>query len=233
MPLEYRKNMSRFLGAACALIAGATLLVAASVNVAVAADDEDDDWYDVKIMRKVLQGIGLRRDGAGIDYRERSPLVVPPSRDLPQPDTNAAPNNPAWPVDPDVKRGKEEAAARRKPGRAKESLLEDDARPLTPAELARGRSSRGGKEGYSTDPNSEARPYQPSALGAKSVFSWDGLFGRGKEESAPFTGEPARSTLTQPPVGYQTPSPNQPYGVAPDRGKGKATTFEERMEEKR
>jgi hypothetical protein len=232
MPLEYR-NLGGFFGAACALIAGTMLLIAASTHVAVAADDEDDDWYDVKIMRKVLQGIGLRRDGAAIDYRERSPLVVPPSRDLPAPDTNAAPNNPAWPVDPDIKRRKEEAAARRKPGRAKESFIEDDARPLTPAELAKGRNPRGAKEGYSTDPNSEARPYSPAALGAKSVFSWDGLFGSNKEESAPFTGEPARGSLTQPPAGYQTPSPNQPYGVGPNRGDRKAATWEERMEDRR
>ena len=233
MPLEYRKldrNLSRLFGAACALIAAGTLLLAASVNVAVAADDEDDDWYDVKIMRKVLQGIGLKRDGAGIDYRERSPLVVPPSRDLPQPDqANSVQNNPAWPKDPEVQRAKKEKEARKT--RAS-TAWEDEARPLGAAEMARGRKAGGGTQGYSTDPNSEARPYQPSALGAKSVFSWQGLFGSNKEESAPFTGEPARSNLTQPPVGYQTPSANQPYGVAPDR-KGKPTTWEERMDDKR
>src|SRR5262245_34531356 len=92
---------------ACAVIAAATLMIAASSGPASAADDEDDDWFDVKIMRKVLNGIGLRRDGAAIEYRERSPLVVPPSTDLPRPEANAAANNPAWPVDPDVKARKD------------------------------------------------------------------------------------------------------------------------------
>ena len=35
-----------------------------------------------------------------------------------------------------------------------------------------------------------------------------------KEEQAKFTGEPPRTSLTEPPVGYQTPSPAQPYGLA-------------------
>jgi len=229
MPLEYL-NKRTILGTTCALLTGATLALAASSTSALAADDESDDWYDVKIMRKVLEGVGLRRDNAGIDYRERSPLVVPPSRDLPQPEAGGtAQKNPAWPVDPDVKRRKEAAAARKAPGRAKESILEDDARPLNPAEMARGRDPRRGQEGYSTDPNSEARPYSPAALGSKSVFTWEGLFGNGnKTETAPFTGEPARGALTQPPVGYQTPSPNQPYGVGPNKGERKAMTIEER-----
>ena len=34
-------------------------------------------------------------------------------------------------------------------------------------------------------------------------------------ETAPFTGEPTRETLTQPPTGYQTPSPNFAYGTGP------------------
>jgi hypothetical protein len=34
-----------------------------------------------------------------------------------------------------------------------------------------------------------------------------------KPEVGQFKGEPARETLTQPPPGYQTPSPNYAYGV--------------------
>jgi hypothetical protein len=47
-------------------------------------------------------------------------------------------------------------------------------------------------------------------------------------ESATFTGEPPRSSLTEPPPGYQTPSPNQRYGIGPERNKAKALTLEER-----
>ena len=41
---------------------------------------------------------------AGIDYRERSPLVIPPTLDLPPPEAaDAAARNPAWPRDPERK----------------------------------------------------------------------------------------------------------------------------------
>jgi hypothetical protein len=53
----------------------------------------------------------------------------------------------------------------------------------------------------------------PSQLGFKG-----GLFGMFKgndSESKQFTSEPDRETLTQPPPGYQTPSPNYAYGTGP------------------
>jgi hypothetical protein len=40
----------------------------------------------------------------------------------------------------------------------------------------------------------------------------------GLEKPEPFTGEPARTKLTQPPTGYRTPVGNQPY--APPGSKG-------------
>ena len=54
------------------------------------------------------------------------------------------------------------------------------------------------------------RPLPPSKLGTKKLFGWFG----NKGEQAPFTGEPERNSLTQPPPGYQTPSANYPYGLA-------------------
>ncbi len=39
------------------------------------------------------------------------------------------------------------------------------------------------------------------------------FFGGNKPEAAPFTGEPPREDLTQPPSGYQIPSPDYAYGV--------------------
>ena len=42
-----------------------------------------------------------------------------------------------------------------------------------------------------------------------------GMFGGSKTETAPFKGEPTRDSLTQPPTGYQTPSPNFAYGTGP------------------
>ncbi len=39
--------------------------------------------------------------------------------------------------------------------------------------------------------------------------------GSNKPETAQFKGEPTRDSLTQPPPGYQTPSPNFAYGTGP------------------
>ena len=52
----------------------------------------------------------------GIEYRERSPLVVPPKLDLPPPASADAKDAPNWPKDPDEKRRKEAIAQRKKAG---------------------------------------------------------------------------------------------------------------------
>jgi hypothetical protein len=51
-----------------------------------------------------------------------------------------------------------------------------------------------------------------------------------KEEYGTFTGEPPRASLTDPPPGYQTPSPDQPYGIGPDRKPAKASSRNELQE---
>ena len=61
---------------------------------------------------------------------------------------------------------------------------------------------------------------KPSALGyTGGLFS--NMFKSGNEEDyGTFTGEAPRTSLVQPPAGYQTPSPAQPYGVS--KGKPEA-----------
>ena len=63
------------------------------------------------------------------------------------------------------------------------------------------------------NPNAGLSPEQMGYTGGLSkIFS-----GSQKTETAPFNGEPPRASLTQPPAGYQTPSPNFAYGVGPDK----------------
>ena len=69
--------------AALSLALGAALL--ATSLPARAADD--DVPIDRKIFGSILEGLGLRRDGEAINYQERPPLVIPPSRNLPPPET--------------------------------------------------------------------------------------------------------------------------------------------------
>jgi hypothetical protein len=53
-----------------------------------------------------------------------------------------------------------------------------------------------------------------------NIFTWSNLMGTNRGETATFTGEPTRGSLTQPPPGYQTPSTNQPYAAGQERGGG-------------
>jgi len=189
-------------------------LVMAAGPVRAADDDEDDKTFEEKIIDGIMAGIGgTNMENRGIEYRERSPLVVPPKLDLPPPaGTTAANAAPNWPKDPDEQRRKAAIAARKKEN--KDPL--EASRILTPAELAKGRTAGAARK--NSDPLqpgiTETNPIlSPSQLGYNGGFS--GLFGGSKTETAPFKGEPTRESLTQPPAGYQTPSPNYAYGTGP------------------
>ncbi|MGE3148302.1 MAG: hypothetical protein AB7K04_04475 [Pseudorhodoplanes sp.] len=207
--IERRRGMWPVLAAAFALAVFAS-------SHAFAGDDDDED---ITIEQKVFRSLfGLNRPD--IDYRERSPLVIPPSRDLPPPEKTAI-NSPAWPVDADVKRKREERK-RDRDGRTRMDP-EAEARPLSPAELERGRvapRARGGSTGPATERDVQER-LLPSQLGYTGGL-WSKLFKGDSAETAKFNGEPPRSSLIEPPVGYRTPSPGQPYGLSKDNYTPKA-----------
>lgn len=177
-------------------------------------EDEDDSTFEEKIIKGIMAGIGgTNMENCGIDYRERSPLVVPPKIDLPPPASASTEiNAPNWPKDPDERRRKAAIAANKK---SKPEPMEAS-RILTPSELAVG--TKQASASRSNDPvqpgNSYTNPIlSPSQLGYKGgLFD---MFGGNGPQVAPFKGEPTRESLTQPPVGYQTPSPNFAYGTGP------------------
>jgi hypothetical protein len=182
-----------------------------------------------------MKEMGFKRsEDVGIEYRERAPLVVPPSRNLPPPQSSASvERNPNWPKDPDIRRRKEATAAEKAKLRSAVSA-EEDSRPLRPDELDKGGGTATGSIG-NTRPTGEdaARPLPPSQMGTGSKNFLDAMWssiGPAKSETAPFDGEPPRSSMTDPPPGYQTPSPSQPYGVSPSKQLPKASTVESRME---
>jgi hypothetical protein len=177
-------------------------------------DDEDDKTFEEKLIEGIMAGIGgTNMDNRGIEYRERSPLAVPPKLDLPPP---AAASNevkaPNWPKDPDEARRKAAIAARKKDNKDPREA----SRVLMPSELDKRapKTSTAGSDSVQPggDPGTTAI-LSPSQLGYSGGFS--GLFGGNKVETAPFKGEPTRESLTQPPSGYQTPSPNFAYGTGP------------------
>lgn len=213
------------LGLTLGLALGAAVL---APTIARAGDDEVP--IDTKILQSILEGIGLRKDGqAGIDYRERAPLVVPPNRDLPPPERDGAAlgNNPAWPHDPDIARARAEAARNR--NRNIQAEVEKEENPLRPDELAPGdrpgdRARRASGSYADIDPRIAGDQYRltPQELGTKKFFS---MF-KSDPEAKRFTGEPARTALTQPPPGYQVPAPGQPYGLGKETSKPKATNYQ-------
>ena len=188
-------------------------LVMTAGAVRAQEDDEDDKTFEEKIIEGIMAGIGgTNMENKGIEYRERSPLVVPPKIDLPPPASASADvKAPNWPKDPDEQRRKAAIAARKKDNKDPAEAR----RLLTPSELNKG------KVAASTRTNND--PIQPGATNnpmlspAQLGFSGSlgDLFGGNKSETAPFKGEPTRDSLTQPPSGYQTPSPNFAYGTGP------------------
>jgi hypothetical protein len=171
---------------------------------------------------KVLDSIGLRNPFETqyeINYSERSPLVVPPNRDLPPPQHANTKPVPNWPVDQEITaRAKSDEDEKVTP-RPYDSVIHSE-RALTPAELGVG--------GPVSAPGTPEQT-RPSEIGEhkSSVLSLDWLK---KEDYGTFTGEPPRVSLTDPPPGYQTPSANMPYGIMPDNKAPKASTLGERME---
>jgi hypothetical protein len=189
---------------------GITLVFAAGA-AAFAGDDEDEDTIEQKLIKNIMKGMGADVDKDRIDYRERSPLVIPPTRDLPPPQDATQINNPAWPNDPDKRKPVKKAKTFENGSIADQKMVSPER--VSPEGLRNGAIPGGASERVTApDPNANKDPgrnFSPTELG----FSGFGnLFGY-KAEQQPFTGEPARTNLIQPPSGYQTPSPNYPYGV--------------------
>ena len=211
-----RANVVRL---ACSAMVGTTFMV---VSIPAQAQEEEDNGLDIQIIRRVLSAVGLRDDKPPIDYRERSPLVVPPTTSLPPPVSGnvAAPN---WPVDPEIQEQRLRKASNKKPGATGDPVV-DDGKPLLPSELAKGRAKRGVASGPITDfPNVSQRE-----LGSPNVFQFFSKAltgGTEKEESATFTQEPPRTSLLEPPPGYQTPAPTYAYGVGKKDNKPTAKNF--------
>jgi hypothetical protein len=199
-------------------------LILGATSAARAGDDEGSS-----VMGKIMETFGLRDPNgnyAGIDYNERSPLVVPPTRDLPPPEASTAPPAPNWPKDQDMIR-RAKAKAEEKKVAPHPDYVADSSRPLMPNELD---PAGAPKVNTPIDSSASANSLMndPRDKGVKkNLFS--GIFSS-KTEYTTFTGEPSRQTLTDPPPGYLTPSPDQPYGVGQAPANYKVKTLGERVE---
>jgi hypothetical protein len=213
--LRRTKLLRVALGAALA-----ALVVCANYSAARAGDDDNNESATDKFLRT----LGLRNLGTTeyeLNYSERSPLVVPPNRNLPPPVSSSAVPVPDWPKDPDIQKHKTVKNDDKPVIRQGDSVIEAE-RALRPDELNVGRATP------AVSPPGTPEQTTPADAGAKkNIFSFDWLK---KEEYATFTGEPPRVSLTDPPPGYQTPSPDQLYGIGPEHKQYKPKTLGERME---
>jgi len=205
-------------------------LCALAVASPAAAQDEGPSE-----LQKLLGAAGLLdlpKDP--IDYQERSPLVVPPSAQLPPPRSpgDVTKLNPEWPVDQDWKRAREGAAGAKISPEARRGNFYPDGGLVKVEDMSRVNPARPDKKkgndpsgGYTTageEAKAGADRYSPSQLG---------FAGWGKKDSVSFTGEPERGLLTEPPVGYRTPSPNAPYGVVEEKSKYGPTGVFDRLDD--
>ena len=183
------------------------LLAAANPSVAAAADAGNaDDSFMAKFMRTIGLKAPPDQGPPDIKYSERSPLVVPPTRDLPPPVADPLPGA-DWP--------KDAASQPHRHIRSKPSPAPASAANAAPA----GGNAPAAQPGQTTQagPAGALPPAPNPPVHARSIWNPKTWFNR--EEYATFTGEPARDELTDPPAGYRTPSPDQPYGVGPERKK--------------
>jgi hypothetical protein len=215
------------------------LVIGLTAGAARAGDD------DRTFSEKVSDGFygiirGTNMDNRGIDYRERSPLVVPPTLDLPPPAASSGESQIAnWPKDPDERQRKAIIAAKKKnappPSRVLVTTAGSAGQPTQPINIAPPAEQEQPVAGttrpaYASDRNGTALTdpvYDKGGDlftgGASAISGWGdsiglgGVFGSSKSDTLkvqPGT-EPMREALTQPPVGYQTPSPNYVYGLEP------------------
>jgi hypothetical protein len=210
-------------------VAGTLVLAMAWGSAGAWAQDAEELPADTRFFRKLLKEFGMQLGDQPVEFRERAPLVVPPNRSLPPPqDSDLIARNPAWPKDPDVRRRNEAVttAAQKARLRGAAEASEEEGRALRPNELEVGRLARGSTEPIQNADES-ARPLMPSALGTKGLLD---LFSSKPEKPVEFTEEPPRTSLTEPPPGYQTPSTAQRYGLgAAKYERAKPSTLEDRV----
>ena len=199
MALQISRTRRPALLAATAMIAFGLI----GGTPARALDDGQENIFD-SLLGLVKMGIGFENDEEkpAIDYRERAPLVLPPKMELRQPMQPVGQRNAAWPVDQDLARQRQAAAAAARP-----RGNNVDADPLPARDLQRyGRiaPTPRGKEtaGCTADGDRLCNPYEywtkTAAIRGPADTSKDLVAGA----------EPKRAHLTDPPTGYRRATKN-------------------------
>ncbi len=204
--------MTKSSRARTSVLVAATLL-SAGLAAPVAAQTFDDTGSSSGILdaATAILGFGASERREPIDYSPRSPLVIPPSTELPAPDAGAAARNDVdWPIDPDaIARAKREAE-RNKTVLEREPDSRVSAR-LTPEEIQAGRSPGAGIPGAGDLPAS-VRANEERINPRLSPLELRGF--KKDLDPTPELGEdglPVRRRLVEPPSEYRVPADTAEY----------------------
>lgn len=163
------------------------------------------------LFKNLIEGSGLFGSSkADIEYKQRAPLVVPPSSTLPKPQEAGAHRSAAWPDDPDVARRKAERDSSNILFQNTESYRANTRPLLSQEELRRGRVTgrSNGPDGIVPDHNNYNNQIQPIRIGRELAARQNQI-----DQNATLYGEePPRRTLTEPPTGYRRPAATAAFG---------------------
>jgi hypothetical protein len=157
------------------------------------------------LFKNLVEGMGLfGTDKADIEYKQRAPLVVPPSSTLPKPQEAGANRSAAWPDDPDVARRKAERDSSNILFQSTESYRANTRPLLSQEELRRGRvTGRGnGPDGVAEDHNNYNNQIAPIRVGREMAARQS----QTDTANLQYGTEPARRYLHEPPTGYRRPA---------------------------
>lgn len=203
------------VGAVALLLAGCSAL---SGNEFVDEDLHDKgESADQAFIRSLMTGLGgVDSQRAPIKYEPRSPLVVPPSRSLPEPSDKMeakVEDNAAWPKDPDAMAAKYRAEAEASRPKDESDLADHQTgRPWSPEELAKYRIPGAGKKGDYSGETRDGKPLTREEM-AKTSAKASAASGSGATGSGTAAG-PQRKYLTEPPSEYRVPASTAPMRSA-------------------
>lgn len=157
------------------------------------------------LFQNLVKGMGLfGTDKADIEYKQRAPLVVPPSSSLPRPQEAGANRSAAWPDDPDVARRRAERDSSNILFSNSESYRANTKPLLSQEELRRGRVTgrTNGPEGIVEDHNTGNNQITPIRIGREMAARQ----AQTDTSNLEYGSEPSRRYLHEPPSGYRRPA---------------------------
>jgi hypothetical protein len=157
------------------------------------------------LFKNLVEGMGLfGRDKADIEYKQRAPLVVPPSSSLPKPQEAGASRSAAWPDDPDVARRRADRDSSHIVFQNTESYRANTKPLLSQEELRRGRVTgrTNGPAGIVEEHNTGNNQIGPIRVGREMAARQAQV----DTSNLEYGTEPRRQYLHEPPTGYRRPA---------------------------